>query len=317
MRTRRLSLPILAITVLAFSILTSSPAYAASWVVPVPAELWQEFKPGHQGVDLGAVRGTPIRAASAGTVDAAECNASLNGEPYSCDTDGSPSVRGCGWYVDIVHEGAIRTRYCHMQHRPLVNVGDRVSTGAVIGFVGNSGHSSAPHLHFETHTGGVPVEPIDFMSGRGAPLGDARSPAPTLPPISDIAPDYHPVYSGTRYWVTTFASAPGYTPEGAWAGTLRAGRNWVLCQHVAGTWPGAHGQHNNRWLWTGLDSPPGTYAWVPAYFLTHFGNDEAYADPEPDDPAPEIEWCFSIETAPSGNIAPATDGGSDFAPAGE
>jgi murein DD-endopeptidase MepM/ murein hydrolase activator NlpD len=152
---------------------------ASGWVQPVAAPIWQGFRPpsnpSHQGVDLGAARGTPIHAAAAGTVVTVLCNASLYGQPYGCDQDGSPTVLGCGWYVDIHHAGNIYTRYCHQGHRPTVNVGDQVAAGQVIGNVGSSGNSSAPHLHFEVHLGGqdpaTAVDPVAFMAAHGAPLG--------------------------------------------------------------------------------------------------------------------------------------------------
>jgi murein DD-endopeptidase MepM/ murein hydrolase activator NlpD len=107
------------------------------------------------------------------------CNAiAPNGSDWGCDRDGSPQVLGCGWYVDILHPGAYVTRYCHMVSRPLVNVGDQVAPGQQIGWSGSTGHSSGPHLHFETHINGgetkdTAVDPIRFMQDMGAPLGAA------------------------------------------------------------------------------------------------------------------------------------------------
>jgi murein DD-endopeptidase MepM/ murein hydrolase activator NlpD len=134
-------------------------------------------RPNHDGVDIGAARYTPIRAASAGTVVVSTCNTVF---PPGCDQDGSRDVKGCGWYVEIAHPGGVTTRYCHQVHQPYVNVGDHVTAGQVIGQVGTSGNSSGPHLHFEVHTGvaeGKPgdsssaVNPIDFMAGQGVHLG--------------------------------------------------------------------------------------------------------------------------------------------------
>src|SRR5690606_25088080 len=125
------------------------------WVRPVDAPLWGGFRttdnPGHQGVDLGAERGTPIRAASAGTVVRVRCD--VKPALHGCDRDGSPQIRGCGWYVDLRHAGDVFTRYCHMQTTPQVTLGQTVSVGQVLGQVGSSGNSSAAHLHFEVHQG--------------------------------------------------------------------------------------------------------------------------------------------------------------------
>jgi murein DD-endopeptidase MepM/ murein hydrolase activator NlpD len=134
-------------------------------------------RPDHDGIDIAAPKGTHVRAAAAGTVVTATCNAHLpDGAPYSCDVDGSPSVRGCGWYLDLRHADGTVTRYCHLLTEPDVGEGDQVHTGQVIGLVGSSGHSSGPHLHLETHTGHPAtsdnaVEPTQFLAVRGVTLG--------------------------------------------------------------------------------------------------------------------------------------------------
>ncbi|GAB3220056.1 hypothetical protein GCM10027447_03960 [Glycomyces halotolerans] len=153
---------------------------AAGWIVPVDGPVWSGFRtaerPTHQGVDIGVPRGTPVVAASSGTVITSECNAfAPDGSPYSCDVDGSPSIAGCGWYVNILHAGDYLTRYCHFQSRPLIDEGDMVRAGQVIGYVGSSGRSSAPHLHYEVHlnadrSAAGAVDPVAFMNNVGAPL---------------------------------------------------------------------------------------------------------------------------------------------------
>lgn len=145
------------------------------WVVPVPKTTFGGFRtparPEHDGVDLMHARETPIVAASAGTVVTVRCNASTP----SCDVDGSPSTTGCGWYVEVRHAADVVTRYCHMVRQPSVVVGDTVTTGQLLGYVGTSGHSSGPHLHFEVHLGYPAtrlnaVDPVPFMQQAGAPL---------------------------------------------------------------------------------------------------------------------------------------------------
>jgi murein DD-endopeptidase MepM/ murein hydrolase activator NlpD len=150
-----------------------------TWTPPVLAPIVSGFRtesrPSHDGVDLSAARGTPIRAASAGTVTAVRCN--VIPESHGCDQDGDPeNVKGCGWYVDLEHAGGVVTRYCHMLGRPYVETGNVVVAGQVIGLVGSSGHSSGPHLHFEVHLDGDrssrgAVNPVIFMASMGAPLG--------------------------------------------------------------------------------------------------------------------------------------------------
>jgi murein DD-endopeptidase MepM/ murein hydrolase activator NlpD len=154
-----------------------APIAPAGWVAPVQAEIWGGFRtvdnPTHDGIDLGAARGTPIHAAAAGVVVRAKCD--TKPASWGCDRDGSPQVHGCGWYVDIRHDGGIYTRYCHMNRQPDVAVGQTVTAGQVIGQVGSTGNSSAPHLHFEVHLGdensATATDPVAFMAAHAAPLG--------------------------------------------------------------------------------------------------------------------------------------------------
>ena len=154
---------------------TSVPKLPAStsWTLPVAATLVSGFRtstrPTHDGVDLSAARNTPIKAVAAGTVIRVVCNASTN----NCDVDGSRNISGCGWYAEIQHAGRVVTRYCHMVKQPSVRVGQAVSRGQIIGYVGTSGSSSGPHLHFEVHLNAPPVnrtnavDPVTFFRARG------------------------------------------------------------------------------------------------------------------------------------------------------
>ncbi|MFF5228030.1 peptidoglycan DD-metalloendopeptidase family protein [Dactylosporangium sp. NPDC000521] len=146
-----------------------------TWVTPVPGKGTSGFRtisrPTHDGIDIMAARETPIRATAAGTVITVVCNTS----GPSCDVDGSPSIKGCGWYVEIHHAGDIVTRYCHMVRQPDVTVGQQVTAGQTIGHVGTSGNSSGPHLHFEVHYGRPAtrlnaIDPVPFMKTAGAPV---------------------------------------------------------------------------------------------------------------------------------------------------
>ncbi|NUS73676.1 MAG: M23 family metallopeptidase [Corynebacteriales bacterium] len=143
---------------------------ASGWVVPTTGPVGSGFRtrerPQHNGVDVIVPRYTSIRAASAGTVVTVLCNASTN----NCDVDGSPQVKGCGWYVEVSHGNGFMTRYCHMVKQPSVKVGDRVTAGQLLGEVGSSGNSSGPHLHYEVHFQGDPINPEEFMSAQGAPM---------------------------------------------------------------------------------------------------------------------------------------------------
>lgn len=158
------------------------PVGPGGWVQPVTAPVNSGFGPRgghfHAGADMSrrGIRGEPIRAAAAGVVEQVKCDWYT-----TCDRDGHTGSRGCGWYIDIRHPGDIVTRYCHLTRQPEVPIGASVAAGQVIGFVGNSGGSSGPHLHFEVHLD-VPsgpynanrdnaVDPVPFMAAQGAALG--------------------------------------------------------------------------------------------------------------------------------------------------
>jgi hypothetical protein len=145
------------------------------WVQPVPGHPGSGYRtasrPDHDGVDIMMPRETPIHATADGTVVTVVCNTS----GPSCDIDGSPAIRGCGWYVEIRHASNVITRYCHMIRQPSVVVGQQVTPNQIIGYVGTSGNSSGPHLHFEVHAGSPAtranaVDPLDFMRRAGAPI---------------------------------------------------------------------------------------------------------------------------------------------------
>ncbi|KWV33322.1 M23 family metallopeptidase [Micromonospora rifamycinica] len=154
------------------------------WVRPVVGEAGSGFRtggrPGHDGVDIMAARGTVVRAVSGGVVVRVRCNVGGDsweptGGPMPCDSDGYPGLGGCGWYAEIRHPGDVVTRYCHLIRQPIVTVSEPVTAGQPIGHVGSSGNSSGPHLHYEVH-GGYPateenaVDPILLMRRKGVYL---------------------------------------------------------------------------------------------------------------------------------------------------
>jgi len=99
----------------------------------------------HEGIDIGASIGTPIYAAASGTV----VYAGWEG--------------GYGNLTVIDHGGGLATAYGH-QSRLGVSNGQVVTRGQVIGYVGSTGHSTGPHLHFEVRVNGVPNDPLNYLS---------------------------------------------------------------------------------------------------------------------------------------------------------
>ncbi|WFE38031.1 M23 family metallopeptidase [Micromonospora sp. WMMD998] len=161
-----------------------APISASGWTRPVAGTAGSGFRtsdrPGHDGVDIMAPKGTVIRAASGGVVVRVRCNIGGSswdptGGPMPCDSDGYPGLGGCGWYTEIRHAGDVVSRYCHMVRQPTVRVGQSVIAGQPIGHVGSSGNSSGPHLHYEIHEGypateNNAVDPVPFMRQKGVAL---------------------------------------------------------------------------------------------------------------------------------------------------
>jgi len=101
----------------------------------------------HEGIDISVPEGTPIRAAADGTVI-------LEQSEYESG--------GYGNYTCVDHGGGLSTCYAH-QSSFAASVGARVSQGDVIGYSGNTGHSTGPHLHFEVRINGAPTDPLGYL----------------------------------------------------------------------------------------------------------------------------------------------------------
>lgn len=98
----------------------------------------------HPGIDIGIERGVPVRASAAGyVVEAAWDNT-------------------YGYFVKIDHGYGIKTLYGHNE-RLVVIMGDRVGRGQTIAYSGNTGRSSAPHLHFEVTQDNLHVDPLKYL----------------------------------------------------------------------------------------------------------------------------------------------------------
>lgn len=109
----------------------------------------------HTGVDWSAPRGTPIMAAGDGEVTYADWKS------------------GYGNYIEIRHTNGYETAYAHQTgFAKGVKQGVRVRQGQVIGYVGSTGLSTGPHLHYEVHVNGNPVDPMRIKLPRGRTLED-------------------------------------------------------------------------------------------------------------------------------------------------
>ncbi len=128
-------------------------ALAGGFITPVQGTLTSKFGPRfhpilkvtklHAGVDWAAPTGTPIVAAGAGTVSFAGV------------------AGGYGNVVYIDHAGGLQSRYAHMDaFGPGIQTGSVVNSGDLIGYVGTTGRSTGPHLHFEIHASGSPIDPL-------------------------------------------------------------------------------------------------------------------------------------------------------------
>ena len=132
-----------------------NPPSDASWLMPTVGKLTSPFgmrvhpvlgiKRMHNGIDLAAAQGTPIYATRAGKV-----------------TTCSYQAGGAGNYVSINHLDGFSSIYMHMTHY-VVSPGQNVSQGQLIGYVGNTGLSTGPHLHFGISYAGTYVNPLAYV----------------------------------------------------------------------------------------------------------------------------------------------------------
>lgn len=183
-------LPLLAVTTLCFSLKTKAEAIignnANTLISTIENSIFQENKPElhplgdykylrttstygmrkdpvtkedkmHKGVDFSAKTGTPVIATASGAVEKVEF---MKG--------------GYGKYIQIKHDDQYQTLYAQLSEMN-VQVGDKVEKGQLIGKVGNTGHSTGPHLHYEVIKAGEKVDPKDYYNAIPAPPTKAEN----------------------------------------------------------------------------------------------------------------------------------------------
>lgn len=150
-------------------------------VAPVPGRLTSHFGQRrhpvlgyvrmHSGIDFKASYGTPIVAVTDGLVSAAG------------------RMGGCGNAVRIDHGGALQTRYCHMS-QIASRSGQYVRRGQIIGYVGSTGLSTGPHLHYEMLRGGRPINPaqVAFVTRAQLSGSDLTRFRQSLAVLKDVTP---------------------------------------------------------------------------------------------------------------------------------
>jgi murein DD-endopeptidase MepM/ murein hydrolase activator NlpD len=113
----------------------------------------------HTGIDYGAPTGTPVSAIADGTVVMARWN------------------DGYGNFVQVRHSGGLVSCYGHLsRYGAGVKAGRSVRQGQTVGYVGTTGNSTGPHLHFEVRQGGKPVNPLKVIPPRAEPVASKNMP---------------------------------------------------------------------------------------------------------------------------------------------
>ncbi|MGH2983432.1 MAG: murein hydrolase activator EnvC family protein [Solirubrobacterales bacterium] len=131
------------------SVLPAGPIRAGSgeliWPVngPITSGFGMRWGRMHEGIDISAPTGTPIRAAKSGSI----AFASYSG--------------GYGNYTCITHGGGLATCYAHQSS--FAQTSGSISQGSILGYVGSTGHSTGPHLHFEVRINGEAVDPLGYL----------------------------------------------------------------------------------------------------------------------------------------------------------
>ncbi len=129
---------------------TAGPA----WPWPTLGTISTAFSPAHPGLDIAAPFGTGVLAVAPGVV-----------------TEAQKRAWGLGWFLVLDHGSAVTSTYAHLGGF-LVKPGEPIGQGQPIGWVGSTGFSTGPHLHFELRRQGRHLDPSDYLAGEG--YGEGR-----------------------------------------------------------------------------------------------------------------------------------------------
>ncbi|MEU4568938.1 M23 family metallopeptidase [Micromonospora sp. NPDC023956] len=165
----------------------------------------------HYGVDIAGNSGMAIGAAYPGTVAVAGFTS------------------GGGYLVTLNHAAGYQTRYLHMVRQPSVVVGQQVGQGQVLGYVGSTGNSTGPHLHFEIRRHGAvhDIAPAYSCGGtvtKGAPI---NLPFADLSPVNAIPDRFAFVNSAGVLYAKDGAYAPWQAVNAGGASKVVLGGNWI------------------------------------------------------------------------------------------
>ncbi|MGM0650107.1 MAG: peptidoglycan DD-metalloendopeptidase family protein [Bacteroidota bacterium] len=114
-----------------------------------------KYRRPHRAIDYSAPTGTPIRTIGDGVITLRRYGS------------------GAGYYIKVKHNSVYTTVYMHMSRFGKFHVGDRVKQGDIIGYVGSTGLSTGPHLHFEVHKNGRQIDPLKLESPPADPVPDS------------------------------------------------------------------------------------------------------------------------------------------------
>lgn len=218
----------------------------------------QGFGGSHQGVDIAAPVGTPILAATGGTVTHA----------------GDDDPGGYGSWVEITAPNGTVTRYGHMagftvKQGQQVTAGMNVGTsGGAVGSVG-AGSSTGPHLHFEVRNGQTPVDPMEYLAKNGqiiaeSPTGAASAAAP---PTREAA-----TVSGVDKVVDSLSGKPiSDTPKPGTTEPGTAGGPDGLDAFLAATRQHESGGNYQIYNTSGLSDASGAYQYISTTWNSYGG----------------------------------------------